>query len=40
MMRTMSAVRKRSFASKHSLSSRPFTNSIAMYQTPASSPKS
>ena len=31
MMRTMSAVAKRSFASKYSLSSRPLTNSIAMY---------
>ena len=40
MMRTMSVDVKRSFASKHSLSSRPLTNSIAMYQMPASSPKS
>ena len=40
MMRTMSVDLKRSLASKHSLSSRPLTSSIAMYQMPASSPKS
>jgi hypothetical protein len=40
MIRTMSAVVKRSFASKQALSSRPWTNSIAMYQMPSSSPQS
>ena len=40
MMRTMSSALKRSLASKASLSSRPLTSSMAMYQTPASSPKS
>ncbi len=40
MIFTTSGMRNRSFASKHALSSRPWTYSIAMYQTPPSSPKS